>query len=468
MTYKRIAEFKNRARSFLPEERLKIINYDPIMRTQGFQDVERIFSEEFKSSILVAYVKSTEEISALLRLSQELLTPISVRQASGSNTLDIPRKENLDSVVIDLRDMNNIELDIDNGYVEIGPAVTFVELNKYLSKYGYSYPSSVAPVTWSSLVGLNTSGQLIEGYTGKPGDYVIGMQVVIPGGEVLELGSKTIRKPCGPDLSRLFIGGQALFGIITMLRLMLVRKPNEIKYGIAVFQSIDQIGEAVMETYKGGSPFARIFDFMDDRYLKLLGIHEEFNGSLVMLEIDGDAPGSSTWKLNSIFDVFKKVGNVETKAMETDEWSRLSTIRYGHQEYLRKQKKLLLMGEVIDCPISKLTKILVETKKLQTDLCKEIEGLNGYYFGHIGALSFHPAFSAPIEWPYEKHKNVTIEIRKKLLEIKIKHQASVSEQGIFPEHKDWYLQTYGEKNFELLCKIKAIFDPFDIYNSERL
>jgi len=186
------------------------------------------------------------------------------------------------------------------------------------------------------------------------------------------------------------------------------------------------------------------------------------------LEVDGEAPGSARWKLNTIFDVLRTKGATETKLMEQSEWDNLSRIRYSHQDRLGDQERLLLMGEVIDCPLSKLTEVLVETRDFQEDFCKQINGLGAYYFGHIGALSFHPAFSAPIDWPYEKHKSISQEIRRNLLEIKIKHHGSVSEQGMFPEHKDWFMCTYGEKNYELICKIKSIFDPMDLYNPGRL
>lgn len=468
MIYKQINEFKTRAKEFIPDERLIIIDYDPLMRSQGYQEIEKIITDEYKSAILVAHTVSIEEISKLLQLSQELAIPISVRQATGSNTPDIPRTEVLGSVVIDLRLMKSIKIDIENGYVEVGPAVTFIELNKYLSSYGYSYPPSVPPVRWHSLVGLNTSGQLTEAYNGKPGDYVIGMQVVLPDGEIIETGSKILRKPCGPDLTRLFIGGQSLFGIITMLRLMLVRKPREMVQGIVIFDSIRELGDAVSGTYRAGTPFARIFDFMDDRYLQLLGVYEDFRGSLLMLEVEGDAPGSASWKLNTIFDFLREKGAKNSRVMDQSEWEHLSVIRYGHQNYLKKQNRLLLMGEVIDCQVSKLTEILLETRQIQDDFCKQIEGLGAYFFGHIGALSFHPAFSAPVEWPYEKYKNISRDIRKKLVDIKIKHEASVSEQGIFPQHKDWFLQMYGNNNYKLLCDIKSVFDPKDLYNSGRL
>jgi FAD/FMN-containing dehydrogenase len=464
-----VQEFCRKALEWLPRERLYSVPYSPLMGSVGYDAVTPPPEAARDAPVTVVRVRTTEDVARLARLAYELEVPLCVRQATGYLTPDTSRPEQPGAVALDLRDLSSIALDEAAGTVEIGPFVTLDKLNQLLAPRGYAFPISVGAVTWGSLVGMNTSGQLVDAAYGKPGDYVLGLEVVLPDGTLIETGTRTLRKPCGPDLTRLFAGGQALFGVITRLRLRLVHAPREKAWGTATFDSLRSLGEAVVASYHQGAPLPRVYDFMDGRYMEFSRAFGSgpLPAGMLLLEMDGDAPGSAEWKLEHLFGILRAHGAVRTERIDREQWDHLAEVRYRMWPDFKQRGILLLVGEVIDSPLAELPAVLEEARALQQSFVERYAGIQCFFWGHIGSQSFHPAFAAPVAWPYEQLVAVATEIRAELLDLKLRRQASVGEQGIFPEHVEWFRRRYGEPSYALLQRIKAAFDPKGLFNPGR-
>ena len=91
-----------------------------------------------------------------------------------------------------------------------------------------------------------------------------------------------------------------------------------------------------------------------------------------------------------------------------------------------------------------------------------------YLYGHMGALSFHPTFVTPADWPDEEKANVVREVFLKEAEINIRYGTCGGEWGQTARRVPFYREQYGEKNFQLIREMKKVFDPNNILNPDVL
>ena len=155
-------------------------------------------------------------------------------------------------IVLSTSRMNSIHVDVDYGYFECGPGATVQAVDLALAKKGYFlpvYPGSKVVATMGGMMAGNTSGHIIDACIGKPADYVLGLRVVLPTGEIMETGSKGQRKPAGTDLTKFFVGNDGLTGVVTQIRMRLVPE-REKAFGIAYFKDAESVARAVVRMYR--------------------------------------------------------------------------------------------------------------------------------------------------------------------------------------------------------------------------
>jgi len=87
-----------------------------------------------------------------------------------------------------------------------------------------------------------------------------------------------------------------------------------------------------------------------------------------------------------------------------------------------------------------------------------------YLFGHIGALTFHPTYVIPVDWPAEEKAKVIDEMFFKEAEINLKYETTGGEWGQFARRSPFFVKRYGEKALQLVKAVKKVFDPNNILN----
>ena len=162
--------------------RVRLTKYSPIIKAGKYKHVTVPEALRDADPTTLVEVESAQEVAAILKKANMEDRPVYVRQGTGGVTLDLIRPEPPGSIALDLRRLNWIRPNLDGGYVEIGPAVPESELNVALEPHGFTYPEFVGPVTWGGLVASNTSGRSVDSHWGKPGDYLMGIEVVLPTG----------------------------------------------------------------------------------------------------------------------------------------------------------------------------------------------------------------------------------------------------------------------------------------------
>ena len=459
------AELKN----ILGGEPIRTARYDPLVRTLFYKSVSVPDELRVEEPFTVVKVGSAEDISQVLRLANERREPVYVRQGMGLITPDLVRPEPPGSLVLDLSPMRWVRPNYQRAYVEVGPSVTEEELKRELAPNGYGFPDRIGVVTWvGSLISLNTSGRVVDPYAGKPRDYVMGLEAVLPTGEIVSTGTQGIRSVCGFDLGQLLIGGQCLFGVITNARLRLVPLPAETMGALVQYPSLRVVGEAVASLYRNRAPYPRLMELMDLNYLDVLDFDGPRAVALQLVAVDGDAPGEAEWKLDQVRAVLEKSGATKSHKTDKKEWKRLTCFREGLLTGLDARGLILLVTETVDCPLDLLPDALEATNELQKRVAARYSEVRPVIFGHIGSGSFHPSFVAPVSLGYQRIHDMAKVIRQQVLELKLSYGATVGEQGIFPEHREWYQGYNGQTHLNALRAIKNALDPNNILNPMRL
>ncbi len=194
---------------------------------------------------LVVRPQNTDQIRRIIELANKELFPIIPRGAGTAlcgHSVPI-----CGGVILDLQRMDHIkEIHIEDLYVIVEPGVIHQDLNDKLKKYGFFIPgpssSNVANI--GGMVATNASGGNAVKY-GATRDYVLGMEVVFPNGDVAQLGSRTLKNSAGYQLEKLMCGMEGTLGVITEITLRVVPLPEHTAVAVAVFDTLEGAGQCV-------------------------------------------------------------------------------------------------------------------------------------------------------------------------------------------------------------------------------
>jgi glycolate oxidase len=193
----------------------------------------------------VVFPTSRDQVVNLVRLASKEGVPF-VARGSGTNLSggSIPPDGGL---IIEFSRMNRIlEIDQENLRATVEPGLFTIELSNALAPYGYYYapdPASQKVSTFGGNVGENSGGPHCLKY-GVTTNHVLGLEVVLPDGEVVELGGKT-SEHLGYDLVGVLVGSEGTLGIITKIIVRIMKVPESVKTFLAIYDSIEDAGESV-------------------------------------------------------------------------------------------------------------------------------------------------------------------------------------------------------------------------------
>jgi glycolate oxidase len=196
---------------------------------------------------LVAFPSSTQQVSELVKLAREFNMPIVGRGAgTGLSGGVIPRQGGL---MIAFARMNRIlEIDLENERAVVQPGVVNLDITLAVDGSGYFYapdPSSQRACTIGGNVSENAGGPHTLAY-GVTTNHVVGLELVLPDGTIVETGGKESDLP-GYDLTGLLTGSEGTMVLVTKVIVRLMRKPELVKTVLAIYESSEQAGATVAE-----------------------------------------------------------------------------------------------------------------------------------------------------------------------------------------------------------------------------
>src|SRR5512136_151275 len=164
---------------------------------------------------VVIHAQTTEQVAAVLRIADEKRIPVVPRGA-------VPVQG---SICLNMARMNRIlEISTADALAVAEPGVVTYDLQKAVEKFGLFYPpdpSSVYQCTLGGNVATNAGGPRCLKY-GVTADYALGLTVVLPGGQVMRTGGRTIKDVAGYNLTQLFVGSEGTLGVVTEITVRLI------------------------------------------------------------------------------------------------------------------------------------------------------------------------------------------------------------------------------------------------------
>ena len=403
-----------------------------------------------------------EEISKIMQLANREKINIIPRGAGTNICGSSVAREG--GIIIAFHRLNKIlEIDPDNMCAVVQPGVVNADLQKEVAVYGLMYPPDPASMFVSTIggnVALNAGGPRGVKY-GVTRDYVLGLEVVLPTGEVIRTGGKTLKNVSGYDLTRLMCGSEGTLGIITEVTLRLVPLPPAKATLQAIFSDLDDAAKTVSAII-GSGIVPTTLELMDRVILDVIGdyggaqFHEDAE-ALLLIEVDGE--DVLVGKQGKIIERFcKERGAVFVERAGTAEeaeklWQARRTA-FGAVASLRPN----CIVEDATVPVKKLPEIIRKIVELAEKYQLKIGVL-----AHAGDGNLHPLIMTDL-----RDKDEMARVDKALDEL---YEAAIGMGGTLSgEHgigiaKDRFMgMEFSERAIQIMRGIKGVFDPNNILN----
>ena len=263
--------------SRLPEQRIKV---DPDVVAVYSQD-RAIFEAAGTAAVLVS-PHSTQEVVAAVEAAVAA-NAIIVARGAGTGLTGAANAIN-GCMMLSLHNMNQVlEIDTVNRMARVQPGVINSDLKAAVAAEGLYYPPDPASFEMSSIggnVSTNAGGLCCVKY-GVTRDYVMGLEVVLANGEVINTGRRTIKGTAGLDLTGLFVGSEGVLGIITEVTVKLEPAPVAPQTAVAYFADLPSCGDAIQDIFRRGLR-PTVMEIVDQASLRIV---EQF----YPMDLDTDA-----------------------------------------------------------------------------------------------------------------------------------------------------------------------------------
>ncbi len=413
----------------------------------------------------VSFPETAEQISAILQLANRHDFPVVPRGAgSGMTGGSLPVKGGL--VLVTSRMNRIIEIDPDNMIAIVEPGVITGDLQDELKKHNLMYPPDPASLKFCSIGGnaAECAGGPSAVKYGVTKDYVIGLEAVLPTGEIIQTGVRTEKSVVGYDLTRLFIGSEGTLGIFTKLTLRLLPLPESKTTFLLTFTSLPEATEMVSKILAAGI-IPCTLEYMDKTAISIVRSHTpdllpDTTSALIILEIDG-TESQVQHQQQKVVKFLNDRGTAYRYTEDDDERSELWQARRSISPASFNLKPNKISEDVV-VPRTKIPDLVRFCEKTANDLDLAI-----LTFGHAGDGNIHVNIMVDITNEVELTNG---RMAKKLLfEFVVALGGSLSgEHGIGITKSEFLPVEIDRTALEVMKKIKNLFDPNNILNPGKI
>jgi glycolate oxidase len=415
---------------------------------------------------VVVKPRSAEEVASILRLANEKRIPVTPR--GGGTGLCGGCIASLEGILLSLERMNNVlEIDEENHVAVVEAGVVLSDLYKAVEAHGLCYP--IYPGEESATIGgnvaTNAGGMMAVKY-GVTRHFVLGLEAVLPTGEIIQTGGKYVKASTGYDLTQLIIGSEGTLAVVTKIILRLVPRPKARITLFVAFKDLRDGVKTVPSILKSGrTPL--IIEFMDKFGL---GGMENYTGikvpiservrneaeAFLLIVLEGESQEVVYRDAELVSDVCMKNGAIDVLAPSTERAGRdLLELREKSFYAARDAGATYLVDVVV--PRSEIPKFMELVKEISTKYATTITGA-----GHAGDGNIHLAI-------LEQDQNKLSSILKEIYATGKALGGTISaEHGIGLEKKELFLELEDKAKIELMKRIKRAFDPNNILNPGKI
>ncbi len=414
----------------------------------------------------VVFAVSTEQISAVLKLANDTETPVVTRgSGTGLSGGSVPAA---DCIVLCTVKMGAIlEVDAANLTMTVEPGVTTIQIAEAAEKAGLFYPPDPGSMKISTIGGnvAENSGGLRGLKYGVTRNYVMGMEVVLPDGEVMRLGNKCVKDVAGFSLKDVMIGSEGTLGVITKVLLRLIPKPAAKKTMVATFDAMDAAAQTVSDII-AAQIIPCTLEFLDRTTIHCV---EDFAKvglpldceALLLMETDGH-PAAVAEEAAKMEELAKANGAMEVRvARDAAEAAQLATARRSAFSALARLAPTTILEDAT-VPRSELAHMI----RFVAEVAKKYELKIGT-FGHMGDGNLHPTFLTDERNEAEIHR--VHEAFKEIFDEAIRLGGTITgEHGIGLAKKEFLPKFAGAAQMRVMRELRKALDPKGILNPGKM
>src|ERR671910_301215 len=414
---------------------------------------------------------SEEDVGALMRYAHERGIPVTPRGAASGQAAGAVAFEG--GIVLSLNAMNRVlEVDAPNLQAFCEPGVVHAQLNAALKPQRLIFPpdpGSSKMATVGGMASTNANGMRALKY-GPTGAWVLGLGVVLPNGQLIQtgsVGSRAKQSSAGLELTKLFVGAEGTLGVITQLRLKLQPIAPARAIVTALFDELENAGQAVQETFATGvNPSA--IEILDERCIQAINLYRPGMNlppveAMLLFEVDGN-PQGVRWDAERVAEVVRPLAR---EVEWSDEPARIAALWEARSLVgaaigaLRPGSNRAYCGEDICVPVARVPETL-----------RAIQDISARYripiatYGHIGGGNLHPGHLIDARDPDEVRR--VLRVADEIHELALRMGGTVTgEHGVGAARAPYMAREHGPA-LDAMRAIKRALDPKGIMNPAKV
>ncbi|MCM3146301.1 FAD-linked oxidase C-terminal domain-containing protein [Brevibacillus sp. MER 51] len=435
------------------QEALVAYSYDATPMQQALPDV-------------VVMPQSTAEIQQVMRVVARHHIPI-VTRGAGSNLCGgtIPVGG---GIVLVLSRMNQIvEIAEQNLTITVQPGVRTVDIHQAVEELGLFYPPDPGSMVISTIGGniaLNSGGLRGLKY-GTTKDYVLGLEAVLPNGEVIRTGGKLMKDVAGYDLTKLLVGSEGTLAIITEAILKLIPKPQTQRVMLAMFSDMAQAARSVSDII-ANRIIPGTLEFLDQGTIRVVEDFKQIGlptdvAAILLIGQDGE-PQTVDRDMGQIAAICEKNNAVQIKVATTaEEADEVMTARRSALAALSRMRPTTILEDAT-VPRASIAPMVAAIQEIT-----ERYGLRICTFGHAGDGNLHPTCmtDARNTEEIERVEHAFEEIFAAAIDL---GGTITGEHGVGIVKAPYLEWKVGAAGMEIMKGIKHAFDPHNLLNPDKM
>jgi glycolate oxidase len=416
----------------------------------------------------VVFPRHEQDVSDLLKFCDKH-NIVLVPRGAGSGFTGGALPSNGGIVLAFEKHMNKIlDIDMDNMVAVVQPGVINMDLQRAVEEVGLFYPPDPASEQYSTIggnVNENAGGMRAAKY-GITKDYVLALRAVLPNGDIIRAGKKTIKDVAGFNIAGMLIASEGSLAVTTEVTLKLIAKPKYKATAMGIFGSVTDAMNAVYKTMAGGvTPVA--MEFLDN--LTIRAVEEKFAkglpkeaGALLIVDVDGNLEVELEYQMEIIERVFKANGASAFKiaadeAEAQDIWFARKNASPSLAVYGSKK-----INEDITVPRSALPKLLEEIDKVAKKYNVTVP-----CFGHTGDGNVHT--NVMVDGSDPKQVEIGYQAVEEIFQVTVDLGGTLSgEHGIGLSKAPYMQMAFSEEEMNLFRTLKQAFDPKNLLNPGKM
>ncbi len=413
----------------------------------------------------VALVTSAEEVRSVFAAASRHrvpVVPVAARTGKSGGALALRG-----GIAVSVERMDRIlEIAPEDLVARVEPGVVTGALQAEVEKHGLMYPpdpNSLDTCTIGGNIAENAGGPRALKY-GVTREYVLGLEVVLPTGEILRTGRRTIKGVAGYDLTALLVGSEGTLGVVTEATLKLVPRPRHVSTALVCFADVDAAARAVARVLAQGV-VPRCLELFDDVSLAAAARTSPYRfpadaGAALLLETDGNDAEQVFAEIARVAEMVQGEARGEVVLAQNESQRRAIWETRKHLSENLKALHPRKLSEDVAVPRSRIPEMVRRSREIGRR-----HGLTVATYGHAGDGNLHAnvLFDAEAERPAVE--KAVAEIVRAAVDL---GGTITGEHGVGLGKRDFLEYEQGRELVEFQRRLKAFFDPLGILNPGKI